>query len=116
MARLKTPTKILEFKGAYKKDPQRRREGEPKPTGKVGRAPMHLDKIQQKAWRDIIRQCHPGVITQMDRAALEVAACGLAWLRTVEDFRISDLRGVMFMLGKFGMTPSDRVSLSLHRE
>ena len=99
MNRPRKPTSILEFKGAYKKNPQRRRKAEPKPTKPVGRPPPHLDKDQRKAWRDIIRQCHPGVITQMDRAALEVAAYGLAWLRTAEKVKPSELRGVMFMLG-----------------
>ena len=115
MNRPRKPTSILEFKGAYKKNPQRRRKAEPKPTGKVGRAPMYLDKVQQKAWRDIIKQCHPGVITQMDRAALEIAARGLAYLRTTKEFKISELRGVMFMLGKFGLTPADRSNLIIMR-
>ena len=64
MARLKTPTKILEFKGAYKKDPQRRREGEPKPYRQSWAG---ADALGQDSAKGLARH-HPAVSPGRDHS------------------------------------------------
>ncbi len=113
MARPRKPTALLELAGAFKKNPQRKRVGEPKPDTPVGNPPSHLDKDQRKAWREIARQCHPGVLTGMDRAALEIVACSIAWLWKNPDASVTERKSVLAMLGKFGMTPADRTNLAI---
>ena len=113
MARKNTPTSILEFKGAFKKDPQRERVGEPRPTKAIGKPPDRLKGDALKAWHEIIKQCHPGVITGMDRAALEVVATSFAYLWDNEKASTTERKAVLAMLGTFGMTPSDRANLSV---
>ena len=112
MGRPRIPTAHLELAGAFKKNPQRRRVGEPKPNKPVGKPPVRLNEDEVKAWREIARQCHLGVLTVMDRAALEVVACSLAWLWGNKDATVTDRKSVLAMLGKFGMTPSDRANLA----
>ncbi len=113
MARLRTPSSILEFKGAFKKNPQRKRAGEPKPTTSIGPPPKRLKGKDRKAWLEIIKQCHPGVLTGMDRAALEIMAVCVASLWDNKEASITSCKTVFGMLGRFGMTPGDRASLSI---
>ena len=111
--RPRKPTAHLELTGAFKKDPQRKRVGEPKPDKPVGKPPVRLNEAERKAWFEIARQCHPGVLTVMDRAALEIVACGVAWLWNNKDATVTDRKSILAMLGKFGMTPSDRSTLAI---
>ena len=113
MARKNTPTSILEFKGAFKKHPERKRVGEPRPTTPLGDPPDRLEGDALKAWFEIERQCHPGVITGMDRAALEVIATSFAYLWNNESASTTERKSVLSMLGLFGMTPSDRANLTV---
>ncbi len=113
MARPRKPTALLELAGAFKKNPQRKRVGEPRPDTPVGNPPRRLDKDQRKAWCEIAQQCHPGVLTGMDRAALEVVACSIAWLWNNPDATITERKAVLGMLGKFGMSPGDRAGLGV---
>lgn len=73
--RPRTPTQILEDKGAYAKDPQRRqtRVNEPKGNGPVGAAPAYFDEAHQLIWDEIVDEAHPGVLTRADRKVLEIA-------------------------------------------
>jgi len=119
MGRPKTPTNILEMRGAFKKNPKRRRPGEPKPTKPLGNPPGRLGPDVKKAWREIDRHCVPGVLTAMDRVTLELLATALARIRenihkTDPDGKflvtMADLKSALTMLGKFGMSPADRRS------
>lgn len=122
MTRPKTPTNILEMKGAFKKNPQRRRTEEPKPEKPLGNPPCRLSPGVKKIWREIARQCAPGVLTIMDRQAMELASIALDRVRQCVDtyddegrplITMTDIRTAMTMLGKFGMTPSDRAGLGI---
>ena len=108
-----TPNSILEFKGAFKKDPQRRRAGEPKPNTELGAPPKRWKGNDRKAWLEIVAQCTAGVLTGMDLAALEVVAGAFGWLWDNAEASVTDRKAVLMMLGKFGMTPSDRAGLAV---
>ncbi len=112
MARPRTPTAVLEMRGAFKVHPGRRRPDEPKPTGELGDPPPSLGEAARAAWGEIVGMAPPGVLTSADRWAVEIAASLMA------DFRKGDmlpagvghLRG---MLGRMGLTPADRAGLSI---
>jgi len=110
------------MRGAFKKDPQRRRKDEPKPHRTLGNPPGRLATDVKKAWRDINRHCVPGVLTIMDRESVEIASIGLARIREKANkydddgkplITMTNLKTVFAMLGKFGMNPSDRAGISI---
>lgn len=116
MAGPRTPTAVLEFKGAFKKHPERRRKGEPQPKTPIGQPPKHMTVEAKKAWREIVKQCHPGVLTGMDRLTLEVIAGGIAKLRGNPKAPASERKTIVDLLGKFGMNPADRTRISIKTE
>lgn len=125
MARPKTPTNILEMKGAFKKNPNRRRVEEPKQEKPLGNPPTRLAKSIQKIWREIAKQCAPGVLTYADRQAMELVS--IAILRVRKNYGLfdddgnhilsmSDIKTALTMLGQFGLTPATRASLGVAKK
>jgi len=113
----KKPTAHLELVGAFKKDPQRKRDSEPVCKAPVGKAPKRLTKDQREAWNYLVDSAKdvPGVLTRLDRAFLELCAIGLAGVWTYDPannnsrpLSANALSTVGNMLSKLGMTPVDR--------
>lgn len=110
MARPRTPSNVLELRGAFKKNPQRRRspvvaagEFNPEP-------PAHLTQDHVRAWHWIVKQIPPGVLTASDYSSIEMMA-GLqarAWLTGELDY-IKELRQ---WFGQYGMTAAGREKIS----
>lgn len=111
MGRPRTPTEILERRGAFKHDPQRgrARDGEPSDLQELGDPPAHITGNVLDAWCDIVNASHEGVLSDADSIALEMAAHLLAGFRAKpESFAVSKLTRLEGLLSKFGMTPADR--------
>ncbi|MFM0053360.1 hypothetical protein [Caballeronia grimmiae] len=77
MARPRTPAKVLEMRGSYRKNPGRRRE-EPEVAGPLGDPPQHLSAPEIAAWNEISDAAPRDVLTKSDRITLELAARLLA--------------------------------------
>ena len=108
MARPRKPTNVLELTGAFKKDPQRRRE-DAEPVGELTAPPAHINGAVLHAWKEIAKYAPRDVLTNSDRLSLELAANLLAQFRNDPlDFPAAKLVRLEAMLGKFGMTPADR--------
>jgi hypothetical protein len=107
--RPRVPTNILDARGAFKTHPERRgkREGEPVVTELIGSAPKTFTADQLQAWKDITSQCADGVLTKADSIAVEVCA-GLLARHRQAPLTGADLNQLTGLLGRFGMTPSDR--------
>lgn len=113
MARPRTPTNVLEMRGAFKKNPQRARVDEPPAEGDVGPMPASFNAVQKAAWEDVIAYCHTGVLCRADSLAVEMAAVLLAEFRTNPgDMPAAKLARLDSLLGRFGMTPADRSKVS----
>lgn len=112
MARPRTPTAVLEMRGAFKVHPGRRRPDEPKPTGELGDPPAHLTAAAVDAWREIAEAAPAGVLTNADRLAVEIAATLMAQFRAGDllPASVGHLRGI---LGRMGLTPADRAGMSI---
>src|SRR6185369_3569970 len=112
MARPRTPSNILDLRGAFKKDPQRGRdrEDEPEPKAPVGDAPEHFTDEQKAAWKYIVGIAPLGVLGDSDRAYLEIAAELFALKRDVgvKEMESSKLNRLETMLSKLGLNPADR--------
>lgn len=72
MSRPRTPTAILDTKGAFIAQPGRKRTGEPQPVGSIGTAPKHLSDDEKKIWREFVRALPPGVGKSSDRWACSI--------------------------------------------
>ena len=114
MARPRTPTKILDARGSFKKDPQRKRDGEPEVREPIGAIPDYFGESQKAAWTQIVSQAPLGVLTEADTLAVEMAAKLLAEMRTEWDnFTVGKIGRLQALLGQFGMTPSERARLNI---
>jgi hypothetical protein len=120
MARPLTPTAVLEQNGAYEHDPQRRaaRENEPVPSGPLGLAPERFTPFQRAAWIELEEIALPGVLANSDRVIVEMYCQLVARLRGERDdegyarpLKAAEFTLLLTILGRFGMTPSDRARL-----
>lgn len=114
MARPRTATAILEARGAFQKDPQRKRV-DPKPTGELRKnPPAHLTQEQQRPWRRIVKSAPAGVLMNSDKILLDMAACLLAeYQRDPDGMVTSRIARLETQLGKFGLSPSDRARIGV---
>lgn len=116
MARPSKPTAVLELVGAYKKNPQRKRKNEPKPTQGIGtfsEGPTSLTEI----WDEVVAQVVPGVLTISDRLALELVCRLLAEIRMhPEEISVGKVTALCNLLGRFGLTPADRAKITIPEE
>lgn len=126
--RPRTPTKVLDARGAFKNHPGRakERENEPVDLPPLGVCPASFNDSEKIAWADIVKSDVAGVLTAQDYLSVEIAAQLLAQTRETQivkndvtgeryalpglsDARHSQLIG---LLGKFGMTPAERSKVS----
>lgn len=114
MARPRKPTSVLEFTGAFKKHPERRRQraNEPQQDEELGDPPDQLNEAQAARWKDIVADCPEGVLRRADRMAVEMAARLWTKLRdgTAKPAEVGILSS---LLGRLGMTPADRSKVSV---
>lgn len=112
MARPRIPSNVLELRGSFKAQPSRRRIAEPISPYPIGECPARLDEGERAAWYEIVSTSCPGVLTNADRLAVELAARLLAesW-ELCREFKDSRMRHLIMLLGSFGMNPSDRTRI-----
>jgi hypothetical protein len=74
MSRPRTPTAVLELRGAFKAYPERAREraGEPRPTEPLGEPPGRLKSHEKAAWREMAK--HGFWLTSADQFMVQIAA------------------------------------------
>src|SRR5688500_7527160 len=114
MGRPRKPSNVLELKGAFRKDPQRRRTGVKAPAGVVGDPPERFDEHQRTAWTDIVRDAPPGVLKASDRASVELLATLIAEFRQAPyAFIAAKHAATLKLLTQFAMTPSSRENFSI---
>lgn len=116
MARNRTPSNVVALRGGYKKNPQRKRKGEPLPTAGIGAPPKHLTERQRAIWDEVVSICPPGVLGNSDRIALETL------VRLIErdrhkraEFKAAERTQMISLLSRFGMTPADRSRINVPR-
>lgn len=112
MGRPRTPTAILDAKGAFIKNPQRRRLNEPDGGKPLGGPPKHLTEFQRELWKEVERDIPYGVARKSDRHAFE------SLVRLKECERLGNIpaaaRGqLMTLYAHFGLTPSSRSKVSV---
>lgn len=86
MGRPRTPTALLESRGAYTRHPERREQRalEPVDTRPLGDCPGDFTEAEEKAWRDLLTAAPSGVLKEADRPLVEMAAKAYAAVRERE--------------------------------
>ena len=111
-------TKVLDARGSFAKHPERKRAraNEPKPTGPLGDPPSALNATASRAWMEIVANCPPGVLTQMDRHIVEMASKLIADMRgNWKNFGATKAGQLRSCLSLLGMTPVDRSRLKVEQ-
>jgi hypothetical protein len=112
MARPRTPTAVLELRGAFKNHPSRRkdRKFEPVVTTDLPAPPRHLDGITRATWLEMKARGH--WLTSADRFLVEIAATLMARYR-VDELKSADVSQLIGLLGKIGFSPVERGKMDL---
>jgi len=110
----RTASEILELRGAYKTNPERKRPPAPKPDPEVGKPPESLSESARLCWQEIVDICAPGVLTKSDRIMVEVAAVLLDEFRQADEpFMTSRISRLESMLARLGLSPTDRQRVAI---
>lgn len=111
MARPRTPSNILELRGAFKKDPQRTRVDAAGAAAFERDPPAHLTADAVPAWRYLVDRLPKVALSSSDEIGVEIAAKLLArhWLIGASD--LDTIKELRQWLGKLGMTPVDRTKM-----
>jgi len=110
MSRPRTPTGILENRGAYINHPERAQEraDEPIPTADLPiEPPAFLSKFQKIVWTEFVRLIPKGVAGDCDLPFIVTAVKLYAKVRR-GSFKGTDVSQLLTCLSRLGMTPADR--------
>jgi hypothetical protein len=116
MARPRKPTAYLRLAGSFDAHPERRRPDEPQ----CDNPPQPHDTLSEngrRAWDFLCETAVEGVLTRMDSSYLALVAEALSeiWYSD-EPPTIETLYKTGNMLGRLGMTPSDRSRIVVPRK
>jgi hypothetical protein len=112
LARPRTPTAVLELRGAFINHPSRlrARKNEPLVTTPLPEPPMTLPKPVKAAWLEM--RDRGFWLTSADRFLVEIAATLLARYR-IDELKSGDVSLLIGLLGKIGFSAKDRGALNL---
>ena len=117
MGRPRTPTNVLQLKGAFAKNPARgrERENEMEAVGAVGDPPDWLEESAQVAWRELVAMVPDGCLGRSDAAHLAVVSKLYALVKVTPagDIPPSVLQPLLAGLGSMGMNPSERSKVKI---
>jgi hypothetical protein len=109
----RTPRALAELKGRTRHDPQRYRGFEPE-SCEIGPPPQHLTPAVRSVWLEIVGLAPAGVVKAADTLALELLASLVAEFReSPAEFRTSRIACMVGLLGRFGLSPTDRAKLAI---
>jgi phage terminase small subunit len=111
MPRPPQPAEILELKGSFKQNPNRRRPPCPKSDQPIGDPPAWMSAALQRIWHEIISESVPGVLTRADRGILSLA-CYLETKLRAGTLRGPDIAQYRMCRAEIGMSPVARQRLT----
>jgi hypothetical protein len=114
MAPPRKPSNVLELRGTFKRNPQRRRKPLKAAEGPFGNPPDGFDEVQRACWLEILDLAPPDVLKRSDRFAVEFLASLLAEFRQARyAFPAPKIAHMRLLLATFGMTPASREGFGL---
>lgn len=118
MPRPRKPSDVHDRSGAFAHNPGRRRK-DPRGVGKLPPDPpahLELNKWETKAWQEIAAAIPAGVGTGSDAFVVEMAARITGAMRKSGEHGSAELGQLRYLLGSLGLTPTDRLRLSVAAE
>ena len=112
MSRQRQPVELLELKGSFQHDPQRRRPAGPKAKSPFGKAPDYFTAMEKTLWKELTSNGLPGVLTGNDRWLAEVACRMMAKLRSRDSMTASEMSALINAVGRLGLSPIDRQKIT----
>lgn len=113
MPKPRTPSAVLEARGAFAHNPDRAREDFD--SGAFDRkAPAYFNESQIDVWDEIVRLLPASVLQATDRLAVELTSRLIARFRSIEDgdVNMAQVAQIRTALATLGMTPADRSRVS----
>jgi hypothetical protein len=116
MARPRKPTADLELRGAFRKNPQRRRK-DPETAGPLGEPPPGWSEDLKAIWFELADIAPLGVLRIRDRWLVETA-CLLKHEERTDAVGMSSANRALLVtcLSRMGMTPSDASKVHAPKE
>ena len=116
MARNRTPTAILDAKGAFQQNPSRTRTNEPTSGKPIGKPPAFLTTDEAHVWKDLAKECCPGVLMESDRTMFAVLVRLVTRFRGGQIMLASETAQMITLSSRFAMTPADRSKVSVEKK
>ena len=107
------PTAVLDAKGAFIKDPQRKRPNEPRTDKPLGGPPARLSDDLKRIWKQLQKEAIPGVLMHSDRTAFELLVKLTLKMQNDELSNVAQMNLLRDMCARFAMTPSDRAKVQV---
>jgi len=109
MPKPRTPSAVLEARGAFAHNPDRKREDFQSGVFDNS-APDYFSPGQVVVWDEIVSLLPPSVLQATDRMAVELTARLIARFRSQDDADVSmaQVAQIRTALASLGMTPADR--------
>jgi phage terminase small subunit len=109
MGRNRTPTDILDARGGFLTHKDRQRPNEPTNARSIGSPPKSLTKAEKLAWKELAKQCCPGVLKESDRLMFGVLVRLAAKFYAREPaMTASETAQMITLSSKFALNPADR--------
>jgi hypothetical protein len=109
LGRTRTPTALLELRGAFKRNPNRRRPNEPLVTEPLPEAPRRLPKDIRIIWNEM--RDRGFWLSSADRFLVEIAATLMQWHREDQP-KVTPV--LIATLAKLGFSPKSRAALGVN--
>lgn len=109
----RTPSKVLEARGTFAHNPDRKREDFA--SGAFDKSPpSYFKELQIDAWNDIVEVLPDSVLQATDGIIVELAARLVSRFRAIDDADITmaQVAQIRTALATLGMTPADRSRVS----
>jgi len=111
MPKPRKPMALRELHGTANRNKYRTNQNEPVVERGIGEPSEHLNKQEKAIWDEVVSQMYAGVLGSADRLALEMICRLVHEMRTNLDMKATKLNLLVSLLGRFGMTPSDRAKI-----
>jgi len=106
------PTALKQVQGTDKRNKTRMNPNEPTPTRGIGPSHDSLTEYEREVWDEVVGIQYAGVLGEADRIALEMMCRLIAEMRlNFEEMTAAKITQLSQLLGRFGMTPSDRTKI-----
>lgn len=113
----KKPMAVRELHGTAHRNKHRNNDSAPEPARGIGPPVSCLTEMEQAVWDEVVGISCPGVLGNTDRIALEMMCRLIVEMRTnFAEMTAAKITQLSNALGRFGMTPSDRMKLNVPKK